>query len=314
VLKLNKPDDNHLPTWFENAESRFLSAGVSTEENRFNLFRDALSDEQTNAWGKFVSDAARTHSPYTHVKNALIKRYERRAHHRLFEIHNLRLKDGKSYVDFMDRLIATAGHDWETNPLKSNEIRTAFLQVLPTELFWKLNGLHDRDLLQLAADADASIHDSRKHAMYQHNAGAGSFPNLFSQSQSQSSHGSAGDAFSKLNAQMHEIQTSLSRVEAKTHKKWNNKYKNKNDGSQQSSRKDQSAPSRSQNSTTTQSEGNPEWCFYHNTYGERARKCKQPCSFNHDRPNVQQLHSKKLNKSSTNPFADMYNTHWCYYP
>ena len=60
--------------------------------------------------------------------------------------------------------------------------------------------------------------------MYQHNTGAGSFSNLFSQSQSQSSHGGAGDAFSKLNAQMHEIQTSLSRVEAKTHKKWNNKY------------------------------------------------------------------------------------------
>ena len=117
MLKLNKPEDNHLPTWFENAESRFLSAGVSTEEDRFNLFRDALSDEQANAWGKFVSDAARTHSPFTHVKNALMKRYERRAHHRLFEIHNLRLKDGESYVDFMDRLIATAGHDWETNPL-----------------------------------------------------------------------------------------------------------------------------------------------------------------------------------------------------
>jgi len=61
------------------------------------------------------------------------------------------------------------------------------------------------------------------------------------------------------------------------------------------------------------SEDNPEWCFYHNTYGERAGKCKQPCSFNLDRPNVQQLHSEKLNKSSTDPFADMYNTHWCYY-
>jgi len=102
-------------------------------------------------------------------------------------------------------------------------------------------------------------------------------------------------------------------VEAKTHKKWNNKYKNKNDGSQQSSRKDQSAPSQSQNSSTTKSEGNPEWCFYHNIYGERARKCNQPCSFNLDRPNVQQLRSKKLNKSSTDLFADKYNTHWCYY-
>jgi len=181
VIKLSKPNDNHLPTWFENAESRFLSAGVSTEEDRFNLFCDALSDEQANAWGKFVSDAARMHSPYTQVKHALIKRYECRAHHRLFKIHNLHLKDGESYIDFMDRLITTVGHDWESNPLKCNEIRTAFLQVLSTELFWKLNGLHYRDLLQLAVDADASIHDSRKHAMYQHNADAGSFPNLFSQ-------------------------------------------------------------------------------------------------------------------------------------
>jgi len=32
----------------------------------------------------------------------------------------------------------------------------------------------------------------------------------------------------------------------------------------------------------------------------------------HD-PNVQQLRSKKLNKSSTDTFADTYNTHWCYY-
>jgi len=142
VLELNKPDDNHLPTWFEIAESRFLSAGVSTEEDRFILFRDALSDEQANAWGKFVSDAARTHSPYTHVKNAIIKRYEHRAHHRLFVFHNLCLKDGASYDDFMDRLIATSGHDWETNPLKCNEIRTAFLQVLPTELFWKMVIVH----------------------------------------------------------------------------------------------------------------------------------------------------------------------------
>jgi len=107
----------------------------------------------------------------------------------------------------MDRLIATAGHDWETNPLKCNEIRTGFLQLLQTELFRKLNGLHDRDLLQLATDADVSIHDSCKHAMYQQNAVVGSFRNLFSQSQSQLSRSDSGDAFSKLNLQMHKIQT-----------------------------------------------------------------------------------------------------------
>jgi len=68
--KLNKPDDSHLPTWFENTESRYQRAGVSTEEDWFNLFRDPLSDERGNAWGMFVSDAVKTHSPYTHVIEA----------------------------------------------------------------------------------------------------------------------------------------------------------------------------------------------------------------------------------------------------
>ena len=35
----------------------------------------------------------------------------------------------------------------------------------------------------------------------------------------------------------------------------------------------------------------------HVLYSELARKCNQPCAFQIDRPNVQQRHSKKLNKS-----------------
>ena len=120
----------HTPT-AQGLQQRTCVTAPSTGCGLYNLKQSLVlklneSDEQANAWGKFVSDAARTHSPYTQVKHALIKRYERRAHHRLFEIHTLRLKDGESYVDFMDRLIATAGHDWESNPLKCNEILTSF--------------------------------------------------------------------------------------------------------------------------------------------------------------------------------------------
>ena len=74
MIKFNKPDNNHLPAWFETSQSHFFSTGASTEEDRFNLFRDALSEEQANPWGKFVFDGANTHSPHTHVKHELIKR------------------------------------------------------------------------------------------------------------------------------------------------------------------------------------------------------------------------------------------------
>jgi len=90
-LKLNSPDEHQLPMWFANTEMLFRDAGVANERVMFNLLRGALTSSQANTWPKFLYDAAITSSPYTHVKNALIKRYAHRAHQRLFEIHNLRL-------------------------------------------------------------------------------------------------------------------------------------------------------------------------------------------------------------------------------
>jgi len=192
--------------------------------------------------------------------------------------------------------------------LKCKEIRTAFLQVLPTEFFWKLNGLHDRDLLQLAADADASIHDSRKHAMYQQNAGAGSFHNrnlnhltavpvmLFRNSTLRCTR-------SKLACLVWKLQpTKSGTTNTKTKTVAHNRVREKN---RVHLHNHKTLPR--QNLRTI-----PNGVFI-TTYGDRSRKCKEPCSFDLDRPNVQQLHSKKLNKSSTDPFADIYNTHWCYY-
>jgi len=73
-LKLNSPDKHQLPVWFANTETSFRDAGVANECFMFNLFREALTSSQANTCAKFLYDAALTSSPYTHVKNALIKR------------------------------------------------------------------------------------------------------------------------------------------------------------------------------------------------------------------------------------------------
>ena len=95
------------------------------------------------------------------VKNALIKRYTHRAHHRLFEIHNLRLQDGESCSSFRDRLIHIAGHDWGTNWYKRRELHNAFMNAVPDQLHWKLSGHCDTDLLDLATLADNILLDSK---------------------------------------------------------------------------------------------------------------------------------------------------------
>jgi len=119
-----------------------------------------LTSSQANTWAKFLHDAALTSSPCSHVKNALIKRYAHRAHQRLFDIHNLRLQDGES-CSFVDRLIHTAGHDWETNWYKRRELYNAFMNAVPDQLHWKLSGHCDTDLLDLATSADNILLDSK---------------------------------------------------------------------------------------------------------------------------------------------------------
>jgi len=147
--------------WFANTEILIRDAGVANERAMFNLFRGASTSSQANTWAKFLYDTALTSSPYTHVKNALIKRYAHRAHRRLFEIHNLRLQDGESYSSFMDRLIHIAGHDRETNWYKRRELYNAFMNAVPDQLHWKLSGYCDTDLLDLATLADNILLDSK---------------------------------------------------------------------------------------------------------------------------------------------------------
>ena len=145
-LKLNSPDEHQLPMWFANTEILFRDAGVANERVMFNLFRGALTSSQANTWAKFLYDAALMSSPYTYVKNALIKRYANRAHQRLFGIHNLRLQDGESSSSFMDRLIHIAGHDWQTNWYKRRKLYNAFMNAVPDQLHWTLSGHCDTDL------------------------------------------------------------------------------------------------------------------------------------------------------------------------
>jgi len=82
------------------------------------------------------------------------------AQHRLIEIRNLHLNDREPCVNIMDKLISTAGHDWETNLVKCNEICTAFLASFVNgatpEVVWFARTRH---INELAADADASVHD-----------------------------------------------------------------------------------------------------------------------------------------------------------
>jgi hypothetical protein len=43
-------------------------------------------------------------------------------------------------------------------------------------------------------------------------------------------------------------------------------------------------PGRNRASSQSRGRGNPNHCFYHQSFGAKARKCEQPCTFHQENP------------------------------
>jgi len=86
------------------------------------------------------------------------------------------------------------------------------MNAVPDQLHWKLSGHCDTDLLDLATLADNILLDS-KDRRNQHSDHSSNFSSsAFSTTQSQSPPNISKEPLAALQAQMHEMQTSLSRV------------------------------------------------------------------------------------------------------
>jgi len=120
----------------------------------------------------------------------------------------------------MDCLIHIAGHDWETNWCKRRELCHAFMNAVPDQLHWKLSGHCDTDLLDLAILADNTLLDSKKRRNQRSNHTSNFSSSAFTSTHSQSPPNVSKQPLTALQAQMHEMQTGLSRMAANTSKPW----------------------------------------------------------------------------------------------
>jgi len=216
---------------------------------------------------------------------------------------------------FMDRLIHIAGYDWETDWYKRRELYSGLMNAVPDHLHWTLAGHCDTDVVDLATLADNILLDSKNRRNQRSDHSSNFSSSAFSSTHSQSPRNICKQTLTALQAQMNEMQTSVSRVAANTSKPC--RYsKNQQNSSDTSSRGKNQIPSTNSSAQKQplDTPDNPKWCFYHNRFKTNARKCKDSCSYAKDtQSNVQQVSPASTKQVSADPFRDSYNQDRCYY-
>lgn len=237
--------------WFVRIESTFRSAKITADQARFDYILPALPEAVMLSVADILRNPPKTEK-YKTLKDALIERNSESQEKKLEKLLN--------YIDIGDEKPSSFFRSMaaQTTSLNVSEelIKKIWLQRLPNHVKGVLSVVEDQDTSKLMTLADKVWEQTRPAQIF--------------------------DAASKLQPKPRsepktiEMQISLvtSQIEELT-KKFNNfaSYNNRSRSRSRSRRPNQSGSSSSTNDTKKDG-----LCFYHYRFGNKARKCVEPCT------------------------------------
>lgn len=234
---------NELPeVWFVQAESQFRTSRISTERTKFDYTIQALPPETVkNVYDtvlKCHGDAEQT--PYTTLKNALLSRYTLTEAQRLEKILSGAEMGDMNPSQFYNSLKLIAGTSATVN---ETLLRSVWIRRLPTMVQAIIQDKKDLGLEAVLASAD-SVHE-----IYQRS-------DLNLSTLTATAGKSTGDRFSQLeNRLIDVIDKKFSQMKVQ--------------GNRSRSRDGKRSQGRSSDAGL---------CYYHRKFGDKAKKCREPCS------------------------------------
>ncbi|XP_049886819.1 uncharacterized protein LOC126381365 [Pectinophora gossypiella] len=234
--------------WFAQIENQFSLANITKDETKFNIVSGDLSQEYARLMKDFYTNPPKENK-YSLFKAALIKRLtDSREKKTLQLLQNEDLGDRKP-TQFLRHLQSLAGPD-----MPDEFIRTVWTSRLPTHVQTIVASQPNSSLEAVADLADRVVDIVQAQPV----VASTSMPTR-----------SPGTALEERVAQL------TRQVEALM-KKGQAQYFN---SSRRGRSRSRSSRSRSRsNSRGQRPEGHPH-CWYHYTFGSKARKCTPPCSF-----------------------------------
>ena len=233
-------------TWFLYAEAEFRQCGISDSHLKLLAVVRALPRELT-ACVTTPMFSTEVSNPYELLKTAILQRNDLSDRQRLDELmRNIELGN-TSAVHMLARMREVVGQ----RNFDEGLFRELFLSKLPKSVQLILATLHGA-IDELAASADKILEISRQPVT-----------DIYTLSAQPSC----------SNSEIKELCNTLRQF-----LNVDNSHPSRN--SRHSSTK--RSTERNRSTSKKRSANNPLWCWYHNTYGEAATRCRKPCTFSND--------------------------------
>ena len=231
--------------WFKQIESQFATSGITQSKTKFNYVFGALEPEILEQIINELEEPG-DEDEYDLLKKLLTKNFSDSQTQRIRKLLNeIELGDLKP-SQLLNKMKSLAPNDFPDAVL-----RTLWLQRLPKEMQTVLS-ISD-DTLQTISNMADKIWEIKPHS------------SLYSINDSHQSTSFSPDAEKVINELRSEIQElKLMQRNSRSHFKQ----------SKSPNRTFTRSRSKSQNR-----KGSTHFCFYHNTFGSKAKKCEDPCAF-----------------------------------
>ncbi|XP_071581987.1 uncharacterized protein [Temnothorax nylanderi] len=237
--------------WFAQLEGQFTLSGITQDTTKYSYALSQLDSRQIKEIKDVVTQPPEA-DKYEAVKKALIQRMSVSQEQRTRQLLELEELGDRKPSQFLRHLRTLAGEN-----VPDSLLRTLWLGRLPTQMQMVLATRTEDPLNNVAEQADR-IHEMTSKAVVAAAAAPATKESLEAKIQA-------------LTKQVATLTTRLSRD--KSRQRDNEKGRNRN-----------RSRSRSQNRNRGKAkedndDKNDKHCYYHNRFGEKAKKCTQPCTY-----------------------------------
>lgn len=238
--------------WFVQVESQFRTSRITLERTMFDYVVQALPSEAIKSVYDVVLRCRDVDNPYTTLKTALVQRYTMSDQQRIEQLLDGTEMGDRRPSDFYNSLKLLAGSSAAVN---QQLLLSIWTRRLPPLVQLTIQGRTDLSHEALLASADAAFEVCRRQST-----------SLFELAKPEKAAQNQDQRFQKLEKKLIEV------IE--------NRFSQMNTENQRSRSR-----TRSGSRKRDDSENKDDVCYYHKRFGDKAKRCRKPCSHNNTSKN-----------------------------
>ena len=237
--------------WFLQVEAVFATRGIRTQRTKYDYVLSVLPSEViTTVLDILQNNNSSITDPYDRLKSALLTRLVKSENRRIEELLNGTPMGDRTPSEYYRHLRALAGTSTSVN---DNLLLKLWLRNLPALVQTAVTASGKTEANDMAKVADEVYEVYERQAKFSPSSTNPGISELVAQNQ-------------LLLAEVAALKKSFSDMNTSNRSRGRNRSRNRNDSG------------RSRNQTPSSSHGTSSLCWYHEKYGNAAKKCRAPCT------------------------------------